>query len=492
MLLWKWYGFEHFYHNDDILHKFAPSAGNLDPDAMRSTLKNLLKKMVSEDEFVVTHNYVMVRDQAAKVINQAMNIGDSNGTGKSKGNPSDFGSKETKNQHKEDSRMSKPYSSLSRGADFVPFQFNVYGKPASFKEPKVLDYLQNYDCIEEHSFQQAEISPARPKPKRFSTNSSLDGSSNRRRRAKGEQVVVVRSTFQLEGITKVMSSVSNASNKMKLTQILKIQALWRGYQARKYVAALRTINNAATTIQKVWRGYLSRKTNYSISDMIRAVVTIQRAWRRRLFVLNEAASKIQRWYIEKKCPDYFESEYMDEEISWISNSPAYKETPKTRSTKHIKSKPKPKPKPRPKPNRSITPTSESSDLFTPNILQQSKVLARNKHLKMGSYNLPAHERFRIHEQDRQKKLEEKRKQKQEEEKNMIQKRNKYKSSYNIEGDFLTRQEKLIQNKKTRIEAELAKKQIEEISDFTFKPDIRDKSPNRKPKETIQKLYVRYI
>jgi hypothetical protein len=388
--------------------------------------------------------------------------------------------------------MSKPYSSLSRGADFVPFQFNVYGKPASFKEPKVLDYLQNYDCIEEHSFQQAEISPARPKPKRFSTNSSLDGSSNRRRRAKGEQVVVVRSTFQLEGITKVMSSVSNASNKMKLTQILKIQALWRGYQARKYVAALRTINNAATTIQKVWRGYLSRKTNYSISDMIRAVVTIQRAWRRRLFVLNEAASKIQRWYIEKKCPDYFESEYMDEEISWISNSPAYKETPKTRSTKHIKPKPKPKPKPRPKPNRSITPTSESSDLFTPNILQQSKVLARNKHLKMGSYNLPAHERFRIHEQDRQKKLEEKRKQKQEEEKNMIQKRNKYKSSYNIEGDFLTRQEKLIQNKKTRIEAELAKKQIEEISDFTFKPDIRDKSPNRKPKETIQKLYVRYI
>ena len=281
-----------------------------------------------------------------------------------------------------------------------------------------------------------------------------------------------------------MSNVSSVANKMKLPQILKIQALWRGYQARKYVAALRTISKAAKTIQKVWRGHYFRKTHYSISYMIRAVVTIQRAWRRRLYVLHEAATKIQRWYIEKKCPDYFESEYIDEEISWISSSPAYKETPKVRSKKRIKSKPSQ--------NRSVTPTSASSDLFTPNILQQSKVLARNKHLKMGSYDLPAHERFRIHEQDRQKKLEEKRKQKQEEENKMLQTRNKYKSSYRIEGNFLNRQEKLIQNKKIRIEAELAKKQVEEISDFTFKPNIRDKSPNRKPKETIQKLYVRYI
>lgn len=270
-----------------------------------------------------------------------------------------------------------------------------------------------------------------------------------------------------------------------LPSIVRIQAHIRGFLARKFTSVLMNFTRKARIIQANWRGFRTRKHFKSLLICHRSAVRIQRQYRRHYGKRMRAAILIQRWYqrILNQRYEAIKRPKIRPRTTWTGKTsipPAREQYGKSLKT-GIRSAQKTLQKP-----------VEQKDEYTfqPAISKASQRLAQSHHSRLGE--MPFHERFRVMETERQRKIQAMAQVRLEQESRDFTgtpQVNRSRSPSSTQGFYERQMEKLVRLKRWK-DAELIKKDVQRAEELTFVPKIQSSDRPRGIERTIQSLYVR--
>ena len=270
-----------------------------------------------------------------------------------------------------------------------------------------------------------------------------------------------------------------------LPVIVFIQAHFRGFLARKYSSVLMNFTRKARIIQANWRGFKARKLYKSLLISHRSAIAIQRQYRRHYGKRLRAAILIQRWYqgILNARYEAIKRPRIRPRNTWTGKTsipPARDQYAKSLKT-GVRSAQRPMPKG----------TDQRDEYtFTPEISKNSQRLAQTRHFQLGE--MPFHERFKVMETERQRKIQAMVQDKLEQESRDFTgtpQVNRSRSPGSRQGFYERQMEKLVRLKRWK-DAELIKKDAQQAEELTFVPKIQSSERSRGIERTIQSLYVR--
>lgn len=505
-LIWNWYGFPHWVRVSDMAQELGLGSG-----AGLLQVKNELLKRFKWKDIQFSEDFVMLRKNQMKELKKIIK----NGGGGDGSNLTDLS-------------MSLSLFSLSADEDFV---FTVHEdsthcmKVAS--RPTVINTPFTFVDIEK-VFEDSEAMTQSTTKDKYSLNASFNDS-----------VIIVKPGNTSKPQVYRTVNYSKIDYSGCIGDIVYIQKLWRGYQSRKYIKALKVLSTKATKIQSLWKGYLVRKTFKPVLVYQKSAFIIQKYWKLYCIRKKIATRMIQRWYrkikgfkfsIEKLYPDsktMLENNLkkhaqklkknIDKKIGDPKNAKILDDTKnaleKFRS-KNLETKKKSKINERERietpqgKKKQMVHSSESKDFlslnsnqsfssqkssksnqvlkkkpeFTPNLSKASQKLA-NKKLSQFS-DLSITDRFKILEANRIEKIHKKRQEKLESE-TYSYIPSVHKNS-NIKNSFEQRQENYLKNAKLKLEQ--INKFLTKDEKFSFSPTIAKTSRSRSPDQTVEDLY----
>lgn len=447
-LIWEWYGYQHWVSNTTLIQNFSNASNT--QSQIHSYLNTHLAKFLHPDEYLVGLRFTLFKENAFQRIRE-------NNFGKT--TELSFCGQDSLSDISFDINPCKTVRArFNKVINFneVPFDFKVYGDTLSI-QGGIHDYLDNVVEINEMSFKRDSFSRRSYKLSKSTSNSSFKPSL---------QTVNSKKHFQ-----KLKSSVNNYklfNYDDNIDSIIKIQKVWKGYQARNYFKAFMLLTSNATRIQAIWKAYKQRK----IYNFIKSKVLIIQKFCKRIHKKKiRAAIVIQKWYKAYKKKS---ARSNLEEISSMVSSIKEPFYPLLRTEKRsiIKSSRIPSP----------------NETFHPVISKYSRALAKQREIKLGNTDMSVEKRLEAMELIKKNKIEELRKNKIEEERVSVRLVPNINKSVEFDKSFLERQEIKTQQIRMKRELEYVKKQSEEIDKLTFKPSLSKFRPNRSVEKSISDLH----
>lgn len=468
-IVWHWFGFPIWRTKSELHSLFDKVVERTD-----AGLEVVLREIGREERFVITENMVLMTLRMEGVLNTVVEMWAK-------------GTKDVPGLRKAIATVDRKNIAVAKGKnELFFFEAPGLGDFCTLTEYLKAGKVYEVDGFETFSANLAEDSTALlqelprnkhfERPRKKPSIKTLQAQIN---------TVLLQSRKDFAVIAKTIRTPELIDYSDLLPCIVLIQSHIKGFLSRKFTSVLLNFSRKAKVIQANWRGYRARKEFKERIRAHKAAGVIQKEYKRHYRRRVLAAIRIQRWYQTLLRARYNRLSKRTK-IRQRGNgriksgiSPArdqYSKFLHTGIRSHLRSK--------------QTEQSEKDEYtFTPDISKNSQRLAVNKHSKLGL--LPFHERFKVQETERQRKIQALVQVKLEQESRDftgIPCVNRNKSLNNSQGFYERQMQKMMELKRWK-DSELVRKDVEEAEKLTFIPKVQTGDGHRGIERTIESLYT---